>query len=491
MNLLTPHPSHRPRAVIALFALAAAAVLLAACFSAGPAPSGADQTPPSQKSPSPRPQNTPARTSTPQPSPTPALPAGLQVDLADLRGVKVTLWQPFVGEMGALLQRMAQEFNQKNEWGIQAAVVAQGSEGVLAEGFNRPGADSPDLPQAVLAPSAQLNAWLLADRLAPLDPYLAYAPTRLDPQVQAGFSPVFWDQDRLNDRQAGIPALRTAYGLLYNRTWAAELGFTSPPLTPAQFRTQACEAAKVNNRSPFLDKRGTGGWLVSTDPEATYAWLMAFGLDAVPAEEGQDYHFAQKAGDDALAFLRSMQEDGCLWVGKDPSSLQYFSERYALFTSVSLQDLSAEAKMLEGVQNPDDWTLIPYPSAVEGPFVNAQGYSYGLVKGAAQDQMAAWLFIRWLSLPENQARLGALYPSLPVSASWKDQPAAAPTAFPWTLILPLEKSRILPMPSLPGWLVARRPLEDAGWQLYNLASRDQLPELLPQLDALIRDLLTP
>ncbi|HMN62020.1 MAG TPA: hypothetical protein PJ988_16745, partial [Anaerolinea sp.] len=102
--------------MIALFALAAAAVLLAACFSAGPAPSGADQTPPSQKSPSPRPQNTPARTSTPQPSPTPALPAGLQVDLADLRGVKVTLWQPFVGEMGALLQRMAQEFNQKNEW---------------------------------------------------------------------------------------------------------------------------------------------------------------------------------------------------------------------------------------------------------------------------------------------------------------------------------------------------------------------------------------
>ncbi|HMN62021.1 MAG TPA: hypothetical protein PJ988_16750, partial [Anaerolinea sp.] len=131
---------------------------------------------------------------------------------------------------------------------------AQGSEGVLAEGFNRPGADYPDLPQAVLAPSAQLNAWLLADRLAPLDPYLAYAPTRLDPQVQAGFSPVFWDQDRLNDRQAGIPALRTAYGLLYNRTWAAELGFTSPPLTPAQFRTRACEAARVNNRSPFLDK---------------------------------------------------------------------------------------------------------------------------------------------------------------------------------------------------------------------------------------------
>jgi len=489
MNFHTPYLLPRMRAGIALFTLLLAAVLLAACFSAGPAPAGANQTQQPQPSVSPRPQNTPARTPTIQPSPTLALPPGLQVDPADLRGVKVTLWQPFVGEMGGLLQRMAEEFNQKNEWGIRAAVVAQGSDGVLAEGINRPG--TLGLPQAVLAPSAQLNAWLLADRLAPLDPYLAYPLTRLDPKVQDAFSPVFWDQDRLAGRQAGIPALRTAYGLLYNRTWAAELGFTSPPLTPAQFRTQACEAAKENNRSPFLEKRGTGGWLVSTDPEVTYAWLTAFGLEAVPAEEGQAYHFAQQAGEDALSFLRSMQEDGCLWVGKDPSALQYFSERYALFTSVSLQDLSAEAKLLASVQNPDDWMLIAYPSAAGSPFANAQGYSYGVVKGSAQDQMAAWLFIRWLSLPENLARLGALYPSLPVSASWQDQPAAAPTAFPWTLILPLEKTRILPMPSLPGWLVARRPLEDAGWQLYNLASRDQIPEILPQLDALIRDLLTP
>jgi multiple sugar transport system substrate-binding protein/sn-glycerol 3-phosphate transport system substrate-binding protein len=489
---MNSHPTRSIRLKRTVFPgliLAAAVFLLAACFSLSPAAGGATQAPAVDQTAPTSTRKVLAKTSTPPPILAPTIPAELQVNLADLRGMKVILWAPFVGELGGELQQLARDFSRENEWGIQAEVMLQSSDGALADLINQPEEDK--LPQVVLAPSAQLNAWLQAGRLAALDPYLANPATQMEKTVLNGFAPVFWEQDQMDGRQAGIPALRSAYGLLYNKTWAGELGFSTPPATPAQFREQACEAAKENNRSQFLDYRGTGGWLVDTAPVVTLNWLTAFGLEAVPAQEGGGYQFAQEKGDSALAFLRKMQEDGCLWVGKNPTPLQYFAERYALFSSGSLQDLLPQARMMTGLENQDEWLLLGYPSSSGGPFVSTEGYSFGLLKSEADQQMAGWMFMRWLSLPANQARLGALYPSLPISSAWQEQAGDDRSNFPWTMILPLEKIRILPIPSLPSWLVARRPLEDAGWQLYNLASVEQLPSILPQLDALIKELLTP
>ena len=469
--------------------MAAAVLLLAACFSL---PGGLGRPPLSSAAPGTTPTPTrksPAKTSTPPAIPTPTVPLEMQVDLSELRGSKVVLWEPFVGELGSLFQQMARDFNSKNEWGIQAEVVMQSSDSALAELINQPEAEN--LPQVVLAPSAQLNAWLLAKRLTALDAYISYPSTRLEQPPAEEFNQVFWQQDQIGEQQAGLPFLRSAYGLLYNKTWAGELGFSSAPASLAQFREQACEAAKANNRSEFLEQRGTGGWLVDTSPVVTLNWMTAFGADGVPADEGGVYQFDQEKAGSALSFLRKMQEDGCLWVGKSPTPQQYFAQRYALFISGSQQDLIPLAKVMAGFENQDEWMLLGYPSSSGGPFVSADGYSLGLVAGDPKQQMAGWLFMRWLSQPENQARLGFLYPSLPVSSAWQAQAADYRANFPWTLILPLEKGRIEPLPSLPSWLVAQRPLEDAGWQLYNLASDEQLPTILPQLDALIKELLAP
>ncbi len=90
--------------------------------------------------------------------------------------------------------------------------------------------------------------------------------------------------------------------LFYNQTWAKELGFLAYPKTPAEFREQACAAAVSNNTGRILERYGTGGWLIDTDPLTTLSWLDAFGAQALPAEEGQEYTFNTPEGQAALAY---------------------------------------------------------------------------------------------------------------------------------------------------------------------------------------------
>ena len=473
--------SHHSRTIFFVVCLAAA-LLMSACgaWQAQPPVGLTDGTP------------TPPRltlpvTTTPRVLPSPDQVNEYEAYLSALEDVRLELWHPFSGKNAGLLADLAEEFTRENEWGIQAEAVTKGGGSQLTEAMDQPGEGG--LPQVVLAASAHLNGWMQSGRLADLNEYLEQPQIGMDADLLKGYNPVFWQQDQSTGGQAGIPTLRTAYGLFYNKTWAGELGFTRPPATPDEFKQQACAAALENNRSKFLDKLGTGGWLVDLSPETALSWFLAFDAQVLPEDEAQSYRFNQDKAKEALEFLREMQADGCLWTGLSSDSTAYFSDRYALFTSGSLQDLPAQQKRTLDHESEDEWLFISYPEISGQPFVYSDGYSYGVLKAGPETQLAAWLFVRWLNLPENQARFAELYLSLPVNAAWQAQTADSRASFPWTKILPLEKQTIVPAPWQSSWIVARRPVEDAFWQVFNLAEAEQLNAVLPELDTLIREQL--
>lgn len=473
--------SHQPRNIILVICLAAV-LLIAACGPLQPQlPAGTPGGTP------PPPRLTLTATNTPQ-----VLPSHEQVNefeayLSELDDVSVELWHPFSGKSADLLADLAEEFSRKNEWGILAEAVPKGGGSQLSEAIDQPGEGG--LPQVVITASAHLNGWMQSGRLADLNEYLDQPVVGMDADLLKGYNPAFWQQDQYAGSQAGIPALRTAYGLFYNKTWAGELGFSRPPATPGEFKEQACAAALENNRSKFLDKRGTGGWLVDLSPETALSMFQAFDAQVLSEDDAQPYRFNQEKAKDALVFLNEMQAGGCLWIGLSSDSTAYFSDRYALFASGSLQDLAAQEKRTLDHESEDDWLFIPYPEVSGKPFVYSEGYSYGLLKTDPGTQLAGWLFVRWLNLPENQIQIAELFPSLPVNAAWQAQTTVNQGNFPWTQILPLEKQTILPAPWLASWIVARRPVEDAFWQVFNLAEVEQLNDVLPELDALIREQL--
>ena len=436
----------------------------------------------------------PVFTPTPANTPTAEIPEILRFQPTELKGQKVLFWHPMVGESAVKLEALVKQFNSRNEWGLQVVIAAQGGSGAMAETVAQ--ASSADLPDVVLAPSEQLAAWH-QDRklLEDLNPYILLPEWGLAKAEREAFLPIFWKQDQFRPEdgqdnpvlQLGIPAFRSASGLIYNRTFAAELGFKRAPVTPAELFEQACAAAKLNNRS--RDSMGTGGWMIDNSSLSALSWMAAFGADPAPATSAGAWQFDQPNALEAFRYLRGMQEKGCLWVPKHPIPYDYFGDRKALFYSASLQELPLQASYQTKIGSGDDWTMIPFPGVDGKPVAFAYGSSYAVLQAhPASRQMAAWLFVRWMSQAANQAELARAWDSFPVSSAAGLQLKADAGRFPRNLILALEPA-LRPAPSEASWRLVRRPLEDAFWQLFNLASADQVATLLPALDQMAAEMI--
>ncbi len=458
-----------------------ALTLLAACKPAVKTPTvPGEPTLPSESTPelTPEPVNTPV-----PPAPT-ATPVYL-VPLDQLNGLQLIFSHPWTGETALLADKLVDSFNQSNEWGIHIMVRRAGSSQALANQIEDGPFDA-EYPQVVVAPSEHLLWWLengnlvrsLNDLIA--DPYFG-----LSEQQRADFPLAFWQQDQSGGSQVGIPAQRDVPVMFYNQTWATELGFTQPPLTVNDFKEQACAAAFANAHDRFAANDGTGGWLINTDGLVVYSWLRSFGLEDALSGEPLQFQFNQPATEAALTFVRSMVDESCAWFSRTTASNEYFTNRQALLYTGHLSDLALQSKTNARLKSADSWTVLPFPDS-DRPVTVASGLSYGILHSNPAAEAAGWLFVRWMSQPENSAQLLLAGGGLPVSTAAvelaQSQMAETPQWAPSLQWMPTVQSA----PPVAGWRIARFVLQDAFWQaLQSFTTVEDFPLILEQIDATI------
>ena len=458
-----------------------ALTLLAACKPAVKTPTvPGEPTLPSESAPelTPEPVNTPV-----PPAPT-ATPVYL-VPLEQLNGLQLIFSHPWTGETALLADKLVDSFNQSNEWGIHIMVRRAGSSQALANQVEDGPFDA-EYPQVVVAPSEHLLWWLengnlvrsLNDLIA--DPYFG-----LSEQQRADFPLAFWQQDQSGGSQVGIPAQRDVPVMFYNQTWATELGFTQPPLTVNDFKEQACAAAFANAHDRFAANDGTGGWLINTDGLVVYSWLRSFGLEDALSGEPLQFQFNQPATEAALTFVRSMVDESCAWFSRTTASNEYFANRQALLYTGHLSDLALQSKTNTRLKSTDSWTVLPFPDS-DRPVTVASGLSYGILHSNPAAEAAGWLFVRWMSQPENSAQLLLAGGGLPVSTAAvelaQSQMAETPQWAPSLQWMPTVQSA----PPVAGWRIARFVLQDAFWQaLQSFTTVEDFPLILEQIDATI------
>ncbi|MHB0988118.1 MAG: extracellular solute-binding protein [Bellilinea sp.] len=418
-------------------------------------------------------------------SPAPTATPAYLVPLAELNGAKLIFSHPWSGETADLIDQMVDSFNQSNEWGIHIMVRRAGSSMALADRVEGDSLDA-DYPQVVVAPSEHLLSWLENGGLVrPLNDWIADPYFGLTEQQRADFPLVFWQQDQAGGSQVGIPAQRDIPVIFYNATWAAELGFAEPPTTADDFKAQACAAASVNSHDRFAANDGTGGWIVNTDGRVVYSWLKSFGLEGELAGNPLQFHFDQPATKTTFSFVRSMVDESCAWFSRTTASNEYFANRQALFYTGNLTDLALQTKTNSRLESQDSWTILPFPAG-DRPVTVASGLSYGVLRSSEVQETAAWLFVRWMSQPENSARLLAVGGGLPVSTAAAELARTQMDSNPqWAQALqwmPTMQSA----PPVAGWRIARFVLQDAFWQsLQSFVPVEDFPSILEQLDATI------
>jgi multiple sugar transport system substrate-binding protein len=422
------------------------------------------QTPPTGNfTPTPRVTATqiPVPTATQTPEPT----LSIAVDLKELGGTQIQIWHPWSGRIQATLQALVRAFNNQNEYGITVEALSQGNYNDLyaqVESALQTGA-APDL---AVGYNYAIQSWNTStDQVVDLIPYASDAEWGFSADKQSDFYPLIWEQDVVDDMRLGLPAQRFAQVIYYNQTWARQLGFSNPPETPEEFRRQACAAALANNADDNLENNGTGGWVVNTAPPAVLSWLYAFDSDIV-ASNGSGYDFNTPDTHTTLEYLRRLYDDGCAWLMLSDYAEPHFAARRALFTTGTIADLPYFAAALEDAGNPDDWTVIGFPTEDRLPVIDVYGPAYAMFASTPENQLAAWIFLQWLLAPENQARFIEASGTLPLSTKTLDYLPGYTAEHPqWAAAVNLIGSA-RGEPSYPSWSVVRWTLGDVGMQVF-------------------------
>jgi ABC-type glycerol-3-phosphate transport system substrate-binding protein len=391
-------------------------------------------------------------------------------------------WHPWSGELGQAVDQAVEVFNQENEYGLIAESVYQGNYNQLFAQIDSALLEG-NPPSLAVAPIHQLAAWKEeTSAVVDLQPYVEDAAWGLSPAEQADFYPVFWDEDLVDGQRLGLPAQRSGQVLVYNASWAEELGYGQPPETPEDFQEQACAAAQASRFDADPQNDFTGGWAINTSPSGFLPWLFGFGAEIL-SPGGEDYRFNSPQAEEALSFLKGLYDAGCAWEPPSEYAGADFAGRRALFITASLADLPDLASNLEQVDNPDQWTVLPFPSPRRQPAIGVYGPSFALFERSPEEQLGAWLVAKWLSSPEQQAGLVAAGSSFPTRASvqalLEDYAAGNPQ---WSAAQSLLEQAHTE-PSLPSWETVRWVIGDVGTQVFRYYfTADRIPATLELMD---------
>lgn len=397
----------------------------------------------------------------------------------DPSGQNITFWHAM--SSGANLEGMTavvDQFNAENEWGITVEAVAQGSQGDLETAVNGAIATG-ELPNLTMGFPNGLVRWYGLDVIAPLNDYIedpVYGLT--DEEVAAIYSGPYSSGTLPDGTQVGIPMHQSAQVIFYNYTWGEELGFDGPPETSAEFMEQACAAADANNNDDNPDNDGTGGYVYFPDASMVSPWIWAFGGEIV-SEDGSAYVLNSEAALDVAVFFKELADNGCiLFTPSFPNP--EFAARQALFATSSTAGVPFQAAAMEEAENEDEWGAIPFVGPDGTQVVDAFGQMIGVVRTNPDQDLASWLFLRWLTSAETQSDWIGYTGYFPSQTTTDVGDRAEEDAI-WAgalALLEIGKSE----PNLAAHGAVRGAIRDAYFEVIEAESEEEIAAILDELN---------
>jgi multiple sugar transport system substrate-binding protein/sn-glycerol 3-phosphate transport system substrate-binding protein len=356
---------------------------------------------------------------TEEPMPEPCAPAA-DGPLAgvDPRGQNIVWWHNHSGSREENMLPLLEQFNATNECGITLEPQNQGGYNDIRDKVNASIAAG-ELPAALVVGYQNDQAFYqLNDALVDLNAYLDDPTWGLTAEEKADFYPAYLEQSvhaAFDNQRLGFPPNRSMEGIFYNSTWLQELGFDgNPPATPEQFKEMACAAATANGD-------GTGGFILRDDASAVAAWTFAFGGDVLNADK-TGYVYNGQATIDAMTFLKGMLDEGCAYFFTEGYPNPEFAGRRAIFTMGSSSGIPFYAGDVATVAEekgtePDAWGFAAVPYTTPEPVQNIYGGDVMVTVTTPEQQLAAWIFIKWFTSPEIQAEWDKISGYFPTRAS--------------------------------------------------------------------------
>jgi len=188
-------------------------------------------------------------------------------------------------------------------------------------------------------------------------------------------------------------------------------------------------------------------------------------------------------------YINDMKAEGCVWQTESyPNPEQ--AQRKALITMSSTAGLPYYEAAFEAESNDDEWGFIAAPGPDGQLAVNAFQQMLGVVPSTEDQQLASWLFVKWLTSPEIQARwvkVGGYYGTqYTTEALLADHAAENPV---WATGVQLAAVGPSEPQTFPAWSSVRRTINDAAAELYNATTEEEVLAVLETLTQTANELV--
>ena len=384
-----------------------------------------------------------------------------QAQIDALNGLTISLRHPFYQNLEKF-EALIEEFNQTNPWGFNVITIEGGGlPGVAASLGEESFADNLVIASAVDISEAQPKRDFIALDDFALDPVYGLQEVFDVDSPFVDFQPSFGEELHYE-----IPLAYNTGILLFNTSWAQELGFPELPKTQDELLAVAQAARLANLADSSIANDNYGGIWLSRSALSAQNWYQAFGgrFDF----EGEAFTPQAEPMLNSFNFLKNTFLLSNSWGSIEKYPFRYFSDRMAVIAESDLTGLPEQAAYQQTGNFQDDFTALSYPAIDGKGSLVLEALSLAIPKANEDTELAAWLFASWLMEPEQQAKLveiHGLWPSIGNPEKIAPQYAAEhPT---WASALANQPELSLE-PEVADWTWIRLLFQDAYERVYNL-----------------------
>ncbi len=355
----------------------------------------------------PLPTSTPTAT---RPAPTATTPATvIPAPSPNAAGSELHVWHSLSGAKEASLRAIVESFVAQNP--EQIRVRLEYHVDLQTEVLTAASAGTP--PDLVITLCSELALFASHGLVATLGPYLQDPTYGLGGEQAADLWPVVL-QGCLKDggdQPLGMLFDLQAQLLYYNAAWLKRLKPDTAPTSWDNLRT-LCNSAHDK-------KAGTWGVAFDGSSLSVSAWIASLGGSLLD-KTGQ-LSLASPETNAALTALNDLRRDGCLLCSYEPGAArQELASEKIPFVFGSSSELNSYR---EAILNPKTnkprfaWDVAPFPFVTSEPAVMVEGLTMGILRTSPNQQLAAWLLVKWFLEPQNDASWVLATGSLPLHRS--------------------------------------------------------------------------
>ncbi len=335
----------------------------------------------------------------------------------DPTGAHVVYWHPHTKAREDATKAAADKFNKGNPWHITVEPIYKGDYPVIYQAMLA-GLQTKELPNLTVAYQNQAAQYQNVNGLVDLNPLVNDPVYGLGKSVTDDFFQGFLQSDvnpQFGNQRLGMALYRSMETLYYNADALKALGYDAPPKTWDQFKEMAC---KYKNSAS-----GRIGYEVRTDASFIAAAAFAQGGDIYDYKTNQ-FMYDSPEPQVAPQVMQDLYQQGCASLIAEAFSDQAdFAKQKVLFYIGSSSGLTfvrsaiTDAVKAGGQNFTFDVAPIPYK---DKPIQNVYGASVSIPKTTKERELAAWLFVRWYTEPEQQADWAKTTNYFPVRHSTAD-----------------------------------------------------------------------